>query len=343
MTEMALPLAPMRSAGVVVRLGALVARQRELSLVAVMLLLGAYVASQAPQLLSPSNLTQVTVLASIIGIAAVGEALVVLTRNVDLSVESTIGLVAFVVADMLATHTAAVPVAMAVGVGLGLVLGMINGFLVAGLRVPAIVATLGTLSLYRGFAFLLAGGKQVTLTDLPAGYTDPASAVVLGVPAFLLLAVAIVAVTGVALRQTRFGRQVYAVGSNPEAAEVLGIRARLVTFSVFSVCGLLAGIGGVLWGINFGTINGTAATGVTLQVIAAVVVGGVNIFGGSGTVVGAGLGALFLGLHLELLILLRLSQFWLQAIYGIVILLAVMLDAWLRRRLQRSTTRSRWQ
>jgi rhamnose transport system permease protein len=324
-------------------LGALVARQRELSLVAVMLLLGVYVASQAPQLLSPSNLTQVTVLASIIAIAAVGEALVVLTRNVDLSVESTIGLVAFVVADLLATHTMSAPAAMTVGAGLGLILGMINGLLVAGLRVPAIVATLGTLSLYRGFAFLLAGGKQVTLTDLPPGYTDPASAVVLGVPVFLLLAVAIVAVTGVALRQTRFGRQVYAVGSNPEAAEILGIRARLVTFSVFSVCGLLAGIGGILWGINFGTINGTAATGVTLQVIAAVVVGGVNIFGGSGTVIGAGLGALFLAFISNSLILLRLSQFWLQAIYGIVILLAVMLDAWLRRRLQRSTTRSRWQ
>ena len=343
MSEAALPLVPMRRTSPIVRLGALVARQRELSLVAVMLVLGAYVATQAPQLLSASNLSQVTVLASIIGIAAVGEALVVLTRNVDLSVESTIGLVAFVVADLLATHTMSVPEAMTVGVGLGLVLGMINGFLVAGLRVPAIVATLGTLSLYRGFAFLLAGGKQVTLTDLPPGYTDPASANVLGVPVFLLLAVGIVAVTGVALRQTRFGRQVYAVGSNPEAAEILGIRARLVTFSVFSVCGLLAGIGGILWGINFGTINGTAATGVTLQVIAAVVVGGVNIFGGSGTVVGAGLGALFLAFISNSLILLRLSQFWLQAIYGIVILLAVMLDAWLRRRLQRSTTRSRWQ
>jgi rhamnose transport system permease protein len=318
-----------------------VARQRELSLVVVMIGLGAYVLTQAPQLVSPSNLTQVTVLASIIGIAAVGQALVVLTRNVDLSVESVIGLVAFVVADLLAERTLDPPAAIAVGLTLGLVLGMANGVLVAAFRVPAIVATLGTLSIYRGLVFLLAGGKQVTLTDLPPGYTDVARFDVLGIPLFLLIAVVIVAVVGIVLRQTRAGRQVYAVGSNPEAAATLGIRTRRITFAVFAVCGLLSGVAGVLWGMEFGTINASSATGVTLQVVAAVVVGGVNIFGGSGTVVGAGLGALFLAFLANALILLRLSQFWLQAIYGGVILVAVALDAALLRRLQRSARRSR--
>jgi rhamnose transport system permease protein len=157
----------------------------------------------------------------------------------------------------------------------------------------------------------------------------------------VLIALAIVVVTGVVLRQTRFGRSVYAVGSNPEAAAILGIRTGLVTFVVFSVCGLLSGIAGVMWGIQFGTINATAATGVTLQVIAAVVVGGVNIFGGSGTVFGAALGALFLGFIANALILLRLSQFWLQGIYGLVILIAVALDAVLLRRFQRSAAARR--
>ena len=156
-----------------------------------------------------------------------------------------------------------------------------------------------------------------------------------------MIAVAIVALSAVVLRQTRFGRSVYAVGSNPEAAEILGIRTGLVTFIVFSVCGLLSGIAGVLWGILFGTINATAATGVTLQVVAAVVVGGVNIFGGSGTVVGAALGALFLGFISNALILVRLSQFWLQALYGVVILVAVALDAFLLRRFQRSAAARR--
>ncbi|HSS35039.1 MAG TPA: ABC transporter permease [Patescibacteria group bacterium] len=328
--------------GPAVRTLTVIARQRELSLVAVMLLLGAFVAVQAPQFLSVSNLTQVTVFAAIIAIAAVGEAMVVLTRNVDLSVESVIGLVAFVVADVLAKHILPVPAAIAFGIGLGLVLGMVNGLLVAWLRVPSIVATLGTLSIYRGFAFLVAGGKQVTLTDLPAGYTDPARATVLGiVPLFLVIAVVVIIVFAVVLRQTSFGRSVYAVGSNPEAAEILGINSRVVTFAVFSLCGLLGGLAGILWGMQFGTINATAATGVTLQVIAAVVVGGVNIFGGSGTVVGAGLGAMFLAFISNALILLSLSQFWLQAIYGVVILVAVGLDAALLRRVQRSNARTR--
>ena len=195
--------------------------------------------------------------------------------------------------------------------------------------------------IYRGIVFLLAGGKQVTLTDLPEGYTALARATVVGIPLFVVIALVIVVVAAIVLRQTRFGRQIYAVGSNPEAAEILGIRAGLVTFIAFSACGLLAGLAGVLWGMEFGTINATSATGVTLQVVAAVVVGGVAIFGGSGTVVGAALGALFLGFISNSLVLLRFSQFWLQAIYGVVILAAVALDGYLLRRLQRSTARAR--
>ncbi|HEV8697226.1 MAG TPA: ABC transporter permease [Candidatus Limnocylindrales bacterium] len=317
------------------------ARQRELSLLLVLLLMGALVAIRAPQVLSATNLTDVSVLAAIIAIVAVGEAMVVITRNVDLSVEAIVGLVAFAVAAALSNHLLPTTAAIVFGIGLGLVLGMINGVIVAVFRVPSIVATLGTLSVYRGIDFLIAGGKQVTLTGLPSGYTNAARATLVGIPIFVLIAVVIVAVCAVVLRQTRFGRSVYAVGSNPEAAEILGIRTRLVTFVVFTVCGLLSGIAGVMWGILFGTINATAATGVTLQVVAAVVVGGVNIFGGSGTVVGAALGALFLGFISNALILLRLSQFWLQALYGLVILIAVALDAVLLRRFQRSAVASR--
>jgi len=332
-------VSPGDSPGPVARALAIVARQRELSLVAIMIALGIVVTIAAPQFLSQSNLTQVTVLAAIIAIAAVGEALVIITRNVDLSVEAMMGLVAFAVADVLRMHTMAAPEAMAFGVGLGLLLGLINGIVVAGLRVPAIVATLGTLSIYRGLTFLVAGGKQVTLTDLPDGYTDPAQATVLGIPVFVVIALAIVALATVLMRQTRFGRQVYAVGSNPEAARILGIRAGVVVFTVFTLCGLLAGIAGVLWGIEFGTINAGAATGVTLQVVAAVVVGGVAIFGGSGTVAGAALGALFLAFISNALILLNLSQFWLQAIYGLVILIAISLDAFVVERVRRAGAR----
>ncbi len=325
------------SAGITARILGVAARQREISLVVVMVVLGGLVAIQAPQFLSASNLTAVLVLSSIIAIAAVGEALVVITRNVDLSVEAMMGLVAFTVADVLKLHVMGVPEAMVCGVALGLVLGMFNGVLVAYVRIPSIVATLGTLSIFRGLAFLAAGGKRVSLPDLPAGYTDPAVQLVLGVPLFLVIAVVVVVVVGLFMRQTQAGRQVYAVGSNPEAAEIQGIRTRRVEFGVFAICGLLSGVAGILWGIEFGTIDATSATGVTLQVVAAVVVGGVSISGGSGTVVGAALGAIFLGFISNALILLRLSQFWLQAVYGVVILAAVTLDAFVLRRLRRSS------
>jgi rhamnose transport system permease protein len=277
------------------------------------------------------------VLASIIAVAAVGEAIVVITRNVDLSVEATIGLVAYCLARTLELHALDVPAAIAISIGLGLILGMINGAIVTLLRVPAIVATLGTLSIFRGVDYFVAGSHQVPLASLPDGFTDTAIDSVLGIPIFVLVALAIVLVGSVILRSTRFGRQVYAVGSNPEAADVLGIPSRRIVFIGFSLCGLLSGVAGVLWVMEFGTINGTSATGVVLAVIAAVVVGGVNIFGGSGTLVGAALGALFLGFVANALILIDLSQFWLQAIYGLVILIAVSADALILRRVKRAS------
>ncbi|MBV9168742.1 MAG: ABC transporter permease [Chloroflexi bacterium] len=316
-------------------------RQREWSLAVVMLVLSAVVWAEAPQFLSPANLSQVTSLAAIIAVAAVGEALVVLTRNVDLSVDATIGLVAYGVAELLKLHVLGLVPAIAVGIVLGLLLGVLNGAIVTLFRVPSIVATLGTLSVYRGFAYLIAGGGQISLSDLPPEYIALARASALGVPLYVVLAIVITALFAVWLRQTRFGRQVYAIGSNPEAAAIVGMHSRRVVFVVFAASGCLAGIAGVLWGAKYGTITAAAADGAVLQVIAAVVVGGVNIFGGSGSVVGAALGALFLGLIANGLTLLRFSQFWLQAIYGAVILLAVLADAVIVRRMLRATTERR--
>jgi rhamnose transport system permease protein len=320
---------------------AAVARQRELSLVAIMVVLGGLVTLTAPQFLTVDNISQVAVLASVIAVAAIGEALVVITRNVDLSVEATIGLVAYCVASLLERHALDTPGAIAFGLGLGLILGMVNGVVVTILKVPAIVATLGTLSIFRGIDYLVAGSHQVPLAGLPPGFTDPAGDSVFGIPVFVLIAVSIVIVGSVVLRSTRFGRQLYAVGSNPEAAAILGIPSRLVVFTAFSLCGLLAGVAGILYVMEFGTINGTSATGLVLAVVAAVVVGGVNIFGGSGTLAGAAIGALFLGFIANALILVGLSQFWLQAIYGVVILLAISADAIILRRLQRATAARR--
>ncbi len=321
--------------GPVGRVVGLLGRSRELTLVALMLVMTALVTLGAPQFISISNLDQVTALAAIIAIAGVGEAMVVMTKNIDLSVESTIGLVAFLVGVILRQGDLPVPVAWLVGIAVGLLLGVVNGAVITLFRIPSIVVTLGTLSIFRGLVFILAGGKEVNLVDLPPGYANLATDTVLGIPVFVLVAVVIVALVGLFLGKTKFGRQIYAVGSNEEAAAIMGIRSRTVTFSVFALCGVLGGVAGVMWGIYFGTIYATSASGIVLQIVAAVVVGGVTISGGAGTVVGAALGALFLALINNALLVLQLPQELLQAIYGAVILVAVSADALLIRRQRR--------
>ena len=317
-----------------------IGRQRELSLLAIMFVLGAGVSLIAPQFLTVNNISQVAALAAVIAVAAVGEAFVVITRGIDLSIEAMIGLVAYSVARSLELHLVDPVGALAMGLAIGLGLGMINGFIVAVLKVPAIVATLGTLSIFRGIDYVIAGPDQVPLAGLPEGFTDLSRADIFGIPVFVLVAIGVVIVGSLFLRSTRFGRQVYAVGSNPEAAAIMGIPSRLVVFVAFSLCGLMAGLAGVMWVMQFGTINGTAATGASLAIIAAVVVGGVNTLGGSGTLAGAAIGALFLGFIANALILVGLSQFWLQAIYGLVILIAIGSDQLIRRSVQRANTRS---
>jgi rhamnose transport system permease protein len=317
------------------------ARSRELTLAAVVVVLTAIVAALAPNFLSPANVISVTALTAIVAIAAVGEALVIITKNIDLSVESTMGLVAFVVAMVLKGQNVPVPAAWAIGIGLGMVLGMANGLIITIFRVPSIVATLGTLSIYRGLTFFVANGKEINASDLPAGYTDPASQTLLGIPFFVILAIIIVIVAALAMKYTVLGRWFYAVGSNVDAAATIGIRSQTTIFMAFALSGMLAGVAGVLWGIEFGQLYASSASGESLAVIAAVVVGGVSIAGGSGTVVGAGIGALFLGLINNALTVLSLPQEWLLVIYGVVILFAVATDALVQMRTQRALARSR--
>ncbi len=317
------------------------ARSRELTLACVTIVMVTFVAIKAPSFLASTNLISVTALTAIIAIAAVGEALVIITKNIDLSVESTMGLVAFVVAIALKQQSLTVPEAWAIGIGLGLVLGMANGAVITIFQVPSIVATLGTLSIYRGLTYWVAAGHEINISDLPAGYTEAASQTFFGVPLFVLLAIAVVIVAGLALRYTVLGRQLYAVGSNAEAAATIGVRSRSTIFLAFALSGMLAGVAGVLWGIEFGQLYASSASGESLAVIAAVVVGGVSIAGGSGTVVGAAIGALFLGLINNALTVLQLPQEWLQVIYGAVILVAIVTDALVQMRAQRAKARSR--
>lgn len=322
-----------------VRLLSRVSRVREMGLLVALLFIVLIVGLQAPRFLSLDNVVQILLSVAILAIVAVGETLVVVTRNVDLSVGSMVGFTAFVTAYYFKElpQSNLVP-GLLLGCALGLGLGLLNGVIVSFGRVPAIVATLGTLYIYRGLVFLVASNttSQVNASDVPASYLALATTRILGIPALILIAAAVALIVGYFLHSSPGGRQLYAVGSNPEAAAMVGIRTHRLVLAAFAVSGLLCGLAGVLWGARFATVDATNATGLELQVIAAVVVGGVNIFGGSGTVQGAVLGAIVLGTLENALNILDLSQFWLQAIYGAAIIGAVILDALITRWLQRA-------
>jgi rhamnose transport system permease protein len=317
-------------------------RVREAGILLALALLVIVVAVQEPRFLKPNNLEEILLSVSILAIVAVGQTFVVLTRNVDLSVGSVIGVTAFVCADLMKnSHNTPVIVAIALGIALGAGFGVVNGLLVTVGRVPAIVATLGTLYIFRGIDFLFAEGKQVNAADVPDAYLNLATGHVLGIPALILFAAVIVLIGNYVLRRSRTGRELYAVGSNPDAARLAGVPSGKLVFGAFVLCGALAGLAGVLWGARFATVDAHAGSGFELAVVAAVVVGGVNIFGGSGTAIGAALGAILLGTIENALSILKLNPFWLQAIQGAVIIAAVTVDALITRRLQRALLKAR--
>jgi rhamnose transport system permease protein len=320
----------------------LLGRVREAGILLALGILVLVVAVQEPRFLKPGNIEEILLSVSILAVVAVGQTLVVLTRNVDLSVGSIVGMTAFVCADTIkSSPDTPVILIVSLGVLIGAGLGVVNGLLVTIGRVPAIVATLGTLYIFRGIDFTIAEGKQVNAADVPDAYLNIATGKVLGVPALILIAAAIVLIANYWLRRSRAGRELYAIGSNPDAARLAGVPSGKLVFGAFVVCGALCGLAGVLWGARFATVDARAASGFELAVIAAVVVGGVNIFGGSGTAIGAALGAILLGTIENALSILKLNPFWLQATQGAVIIAAVTIDALITRRLQRALLKAR--
>jgi len=207
-----------------------------------------------------------------------------------------------------------------IGCAVGAVLGLGNAILVAGLRIPAIVATLGTLAIYRGGVIVYAGGRQISATILPESYGRIAQTHILGLSPLVWFALALTLILGWVARYTRTGRNFYALGSNPEGAAFAGIKPRRHIALLFILSGLLCGLVGVLWGARFGTVDAVIAPDLQLQSISAAVIGGVSIFGGSGSVFGAAIGALIFAVLQNGVQLLGLSQFWIQAVIGVAIL-----------------------
>jgi rhamnose transport system permease protein len=314
-------------------------RIRESGIIVVFVVFVAVTTAVKPSFLDEQNIQFLLINTTVFALLALGETIVVVSRNVDLSIGSVLGLSAYVSASMFGSHHVGVPVAFAVGLGIGLACGVANGLMVAIGRVPSLVVTLATLYIVRGVDILIVGGNQVNAQTLPDAFTQIPRATVLGVP---YLAIAIAVVIGIGayyLRSFRSGRELYAIGSNPEAARLAGIPVGRRVLTAFTVSGAIAGLAGVLWAAQYQTIDSSAGTGYELTVISAVVVGGVAIFGGSGSAVGAAVGALLLSSINSALNVLGISPLWLEAISGFLLLLAITLDRVISLRLQAALRR----
>jgi rhamnose transport system permease protein len=216
------------------------------------------------------------------------------------------------------------------------VLGSFNGLIITYGNVPPIIATLGTLSIYRGLVFFYSQGTWINSFELPASFKQLSKGTPLGLPNMVIIALVVAVLVYYFLNYTRTGRDIYAVGSNPEAAQYSGIRKQRIIFLVYLLSGIMAGLAAVLWVSRFESAQTNTASGFELQTVAASVVGGVSISGGVGTVPGVMLGALLLGIIQNSLTLIRISPFWQLAAQGLLILIAVISDKWILSRVERA-------
>ena len=276
--------------------------------------------------LSTQGRTDLLIAVSMTGLMAVGQTFVLVMRNVDLSVGSVLGLAAYLSGSAVRGDRGGLVLAIVVGLAVGLGAGVVNGALVAFLRLPPLVVTLGTLYVFQGLQALLTGGTRINADQLPGSVVAFGVDRVLGLPWLIWVTVVATAVAAWFLRTRRTGRDLYAVGSNPPAAQIVGIPVLQRTVLAYAVSGACAGLAGVLYLARFGGVDANAGVGYELPVIAACVVGGVNIFGGVGTPVGALFGATLLTSIAVALSALNVPEFWQQAINGFLLLLAITAD-----------------
>jgi len=277
----------------------------------------------SPEFLTGNNLANLARQVAIFGILAIGQLVVILTGGIDLSVGSILGLAGAVTAQLLVTGMPIIP-AILIGVVVGGVLGIANGVLVTRFKLPPFIATLGMLGIARGIVLVITDAN--TIQGLPDGFQTVANGTVLGIPNLLIIFAIITAIAWFVLNRTVFGRYVYAVGSNPEAARLAGVPVAMVTTAVYVISGVLAAVGGVLLTSRLGAGVPTAGTGFELQAIAACVIGGASLSGARGSAIGAACGALIIGVLNNGGNLLAINAFYLQIAIGALVLVAVGFD-----------------
>jgi rhamnose transport system permease protein len=307
-------------------LGQFALRLRVSGVLAFLILLGAAFALLRPQFVTPTNLSAILSNSAILMIVAGAQGVLLITRNLDVSVGSIMGFAAYLTADFAARHQGIGASLVLMPLAIGGALGGLNGLLVAYGRVSPLIATLGTMSVYRGLTYVYARGQEVTSNKLPRWMIELADMRVGVVPLLALLAAAIVCLLAAFLRFYPLGRRMYAVGSNPEASAFFGLRTQRIVLIAYVLGGVLCGLAGFLYAARVGTVTVILASGWELTSLAAAVIGGVSVAGGSGNVIGAALGAVVLATIDNGLVLLGVPEFWRMFIQGCAIVGAASAD-----------------
>lgn len=318
-------------------------RSREIAVAAVLLILIVLTTLKSSGFVfSSDGWRNLLVTPALLLILAVGQAVVIITRNVDLSVGSTLGLTAYLTGKVfIAWPGMPIPFVFLIALAFGGALGLVNGMLVAYGRVPAMVITLGTLYIYRGIFLSWAGSDRVNASDFPKAFNALGTDEIGSIPVVTIIALVVMAVVGYYLRTARGGRELYAIGSDPEAATLYGLPVVRRVLVAFVLSGALAGLAGVVYAARYGTVSSGAGVGMELQAVGAAVIGGVAIAGGVGTVWGAALGAVLLVTINRALPMVGISDFWQRAVVGALIIAAIVLDRVLAKRQERQLVAAR--
>jgi len=319
------------------QLSAKIAKFRELGLLGFIVVLSVFIQLRNPNFLTLENINDLLTNTAILSILAVGMMLVIVTRGIDLSIGATLALSGMIASMTVKAYPSIHPLlAILEGTLVGTVCGALLGVLVARGGVLPIIATLGMMNVYRGLTFMVSDGKWVSAHEMPDSFKGIATGSAFGINTLVLIAILIYVVMFYFVNYTRTGRQIYAVGSNPESAQISGISNARILWLVYTIMGGLAGLSGVLWVSKFASAQGDTAMGYEMSVIAACVLGGVSIAGGSGKISGVILGSILLGILNNALPLIDVSPFWQTAIQGSIILVAVIVNVLVKRGVDRN-------
>ncbi|WP_315110684.1 ABC transporter permease [Clostridium intestinale] len=316
---------------------------REVSLILVIIVISIFVQIRSgSSFFTMENISDLLTETAILAILAVGMMMVIITAGIDLSIGAVMALAGMIGTSVLKENKSINPIfIILIAVAVGIVCGMINGTLVSRLKILPIIATLGMMNVFRGLTYLVSKGSWILQNDMPSSFLGIATGRVVGINNLVIMAIFIYVIGYIFLNYSRTGRKIYAVGNSEESAKVSGIKTERTLWLAYTIMGAIAGFAGLLYVCKFGAAQGETAVGYEMNVIAACVLGGVSISGGTGRIQGVLLGALLLGLLNNAMPLINISAFWQEAIRGLIILLSVMSNALIQRNVEMKVLRRR--